>query len=88
MKASENYLMLGKHDKERPTPSQTGLSVMTQKGPSLSAVDWNQWIKIGITADTGACDSVIPKDGPWSGIEIVSSAMSWNQEEYEVANAA
>ena len=41
-----------------------------------------------LTADTGACDSVVPKDGPLSSIAIVPSWQSENGLIYEVANKA
>ena len=71
-------------------PTRKSLSVMTvkaSKGQSLSAVDSGQWVRIDLTADTGACDSVMPREGPWAGIEIVPSEMSRREDEYEVANA-
>ena len=75
---------------EDAQPVQKSLSVMTVKSPKgqpLSAVDSTQWVRIDITADTGACDSVMPREGPWENIEIVPSEMSRREDEYEVANA-
>ena len=70
--------------------AHNGLSVMTKKSPataSLSTVGDGQWIRIDLTADTGACDSVMPKSGPWEGIKVTPSEMSKMEGEYEVANA-
>ena len=44
-------------------------------------------MRIDLAADTGACDSLMPRKGPWAGIEIVPSEMSRREDEYEVANA-
>ena len=70
--------------------AHNGLSVMTKKSSapaSLSTVGDGQWIRIDLTADTGACDSVMPKSGPWEGIKVTPSEMSKVEGEYEVANA-
>ena len=78
-------------DNEVNPDNRRSLSVMTVKSPTtagLSTVDQGQWVRIDLTADSGACDSVIPREGPWAGIQIVPSEMSRTQEEYEVANAA
>ena len=44
------------------------------------------WIELELTADTGACDTVVPKDGPLSHISIVPSMQSERGLLYEVAN--
>ena len=74
-------------------PGSNGLSVMTKRSQStnsnaLSAVGQGEWIKIDITFDTGACDSVMPAKGPREGIAILPSEMSRSEEDYEVANSA
>jgi hypothetical protein len=66
-----------------------GLSVMDYaNAPSSSMPAYNGWIELDLTADTGACDSVVPKDGPLSSIAIVPSWQSENGLSYEVANKA
>ena len=60
-------------------PERKSLSVMTVKssiGATLSAVDQGQWVRIDLTADTGACDSGMPREELWSGIEMIPSDMS------------
>lgn len=79
---------LGMKDRKDLAHPANDISVTTPQKQSLSAVDPNQWITFYITADTEACDPVMLMDGRWSGIEIVPSAMSRNQEEYTVASAA
>ena len=44
-----------------------------------------EWYEVELTADTGACDTVIPKD-MCPGIPIVPSFQSTNAMEYEVAS--
>ena len=44
-----------------------------------------EWYEVELTADTGACDTVIPKD-MCPGIPIVPSFQSINAMEYEVAS--
>ena len=86
----KEFLKMMKEQEENPE-SRKSLSVMTVKPGStagLSTVEPGQWIRIDLTVDKGACDSVMPKEGPWAGIQIVPSEMSKTQEEYEVANAA
>ena len=60
-------------------------------GQSLSVVTGppgeDEWIEIELTADTGACDTVIPKS-MCSSIPIVQSIQSLHKMEYEVANGA
>ena len=46
-----------------------------------------EWIEVELTADTGACDTVIPK-AMCSGIHIVASQQSILGLAYEVANGA
>jgi hypothetical protein len=45
-----------------------------------------EWIEIEMTADTGACDTVMPKSGPFEGIQIHPSQQSERGMLYEVAN--
>ena len=52
--------------------------------PVSKSFDW--WIELESTADTGACDTVVPKDGPLSHISIVPSLQSERGLLYEVAN--
>ena len=44
------------------------------------------WIELELTADTGACDTVVPREGPLSHISIVPSVQSERGLLYEVAN--
>ena len=46
------------------------------------------WVQIELTADSGACDSVMPKAGIWDGIKIWPSVQSERGFEYEVANGS
>ena len=67
-----------------------GVSVMTKKSSttaSLSTVGDGQWIRIDLTADTGACDSVIPKAGACARIAIVPSTQSQRGMKCGVANS-
>ena len=50
----------------------------------MSASGQEEWYEVELTADTGACDIVIPKD-MCPGIPIVPSFQSINGMEYEVA---
>jgi hypothetical protein len=70
-----------------------------EKRPSLSPLEYadkgkaslspmmpqDEWYEIELTADTGACDTVIPKD-MCPGIPVVPSFQSMNGMEYEVAS--
>jgi len=58
---------------------------MIEKG-SLSAVgNEEEWIEVELTADSGACDTVIPRTTA-EGIPIMPSLASLRGMEYEVAN--
>jgi hypothetical protein len=46
------------------------------------------WIQIELTADSGACDSVMPRTGPCEGMKIWPSIQSERGFAYEVANGA
>lgn len=52
---------------------------------SLSAIGDEEWIEIELTADSGACDTVIPR-AMAEGIPIMPSLASLRGMEYEVAN--
>ena len=52
---------------------------------SLSAVNGKDWIEIELTADSGACDTVIPRSMA-EAIPIMPSLASLRGMEYEVAN--
>ena len=58
--------------------SRASLSPMTNSDVS------NEWIEVELTADTGACDTVVPKL-MCPGIPIVPSMQSLKGLEYEVA---
>jgi hypothetical protein len=61
---------------------------MNDIGGSLSAVnDHSGWIEIELTADSGACDTVIPRKTA-EAIPIMPSLASLRGMEYEVANGA
>ena len=49
--------------------------------------DPDEWSELELSADSGACDSVMPKEGACAQIPIVPSAQSQRAMEYEVANA-
>jgi hypothetical protein len=71
--------MIRERDENPGVRNPNGISVMTKKASptaSLSTVGDGQWIRIDLTADTGACDSVMPKSGPWEGIKVTPSEMS------------
>ena len=58
---------------------------MLEKG-SLSAVGQEEeWVEVELTADSGACDTVIPRSTA-EGIPIMPSLASLRGMEYEVAN--
>ena len=44
------------------------------------------WVQIELTADSGACDSVMPRDGPCEDMQIFPSVQSEAGFSYEVAN--
>ena len=54
-------------------------------GPSVEQDD--EWIEVELTADSGACDTVIPK-GMCKGIPIMPSLQSLHGLKYEVASGA
>ena len=87
----EELLKMIEDQDQHPGQNAASLSIMTRKAGSsntLSAVGQGDWIKIDLTADTGACDSVMPAKGPWEAINIAPSEMSRAEEDYEVANSA
>ena len=65
----------------------TGLSPMTYAASPLMPVSPQQeeWTEVEITADSGACDNVMPKS-LCEHINIVPSVLSERGIEYEVAN--
>ena len=70
-------------------PSSTQLrsllyALVTAQGLSENSHD--RWIQIKLTADTGACVSVMPKAGPCAHIKIHSSAYSAVGMSHEDAN--
>ena len=50
-----------------------------------SAAPVSEWVQVELTADTGACDTVMPRT-MCSGIPIVPSMQSIRELKYEVAN--
>ena len=63
------------------TQSKAMLSAATPTGGAVE----EEWIEVELTADTGACDTVIPKD-LCPSIPIMASLQSLRGMEYEVAN--
>ena len=75
--------------KKKEEAARGGLSVMEFANPQClhsMPVAFDGWIEVEFTADTGACDTVVPKDGPLSSIAIVPSPSSERGLLYEVAN--
>jgi hypothetical protein len=65
------------------------ISMLGYTKQSLSAViQPDEWIEMELTADSGACDTVMPRQGLWSCIPISPSFASERGFEYEVANGA
>ena len=58
---------------------------MIQKSSLSAAGADNEWVEIELTADSGACDTVIPRKTDES-IPILPSLASLRGMEYEVAN--
>ena len=54
---------------------------------SSMELDNNEWVCIDLTADSGACDSVMPRSGPCENIKIYPSMQSERGWQYEVASA-
>lgn len=64
-------------ERKRLDIAQSGLSVMDYVNPqclSIMPVGYDGWTEIELTADSGACDTVVPREGPLSGISIVPFA--------------
>ena len=76
-------------EQHRPVSSgHNALSLSTRKPQELSAVcDPDVWIEMKRCADSGACDSLMPKNGACARIPIVPSAQLQRGMEYDVANA-
>ena len=55
------------------------------KASLCSAAPGSEWIQVELTADTGACDTVMPRT-MCSGIPIMPSMQSIRELKYEVAN--
>ena len=72
----------------RPSSNQSGsLPYATAAAQGLSEISQDRWIQIELTADTGACDSVIPKAVPCAHTKIHPSAQSESGMSYEVASS-
>ena len=87
MAGQELFMKMIKQRLARPSSKQLGsLPYVTAAAKGLSEVSQDRWIQVEPTADTGACDSVIPKAGPCAHIKIHPSAQSETGMSYEVAN--
>ena len=72
----------------RQNRERVGLNVLeyaSQPGQISPVQNKDEWIEIEMTADTGACDTVMPKVG-YEAIQIHPSAQSERGMLYEVAN--
>ena len=73
---------------DHPSSNQLGcLLCATVAAQGLSEVSRDSWVQIELTANTGACDSVMPKTGPCAHIKIHPSAQSEVGILYEVASS-
>ena len=72
--------------KSRMTSSLNILECASQDLSSME-MDSNKWVCIDLTADSGACDSVMPRKGPCENMKIYPSMQSERGLQYEVANA-
>ena len=73
-------------ESSKPKASLSPLEYAKTNAASLSPMTPQQeWYEVELTADTGACDTVIPKD-MCPGIPILPSYQSLNKMEYEVAS--
>ena len=82
---------LEKLAEQRSRPPTGGLSVLNYSKGCLSAATIQAsgssgWVMLELTADSGACDSVMPRTGPCEGIRIWPSLQSERGLSYEVAN--
>jgi hypothetical protein len=81
---------LQKMSEERSKKPGNGLSIFDYTTSSkaslcpMSAPSPEDWYEVELTADTGACDTVMPKD-MCAGIPVVQSPQSLQGLEYEVA---
>lgn len=76
---------------DRNSPPTGGLSILNYSRGCLSAATTQGgssggWVMLELTADSGACDSVMPRTGPCEGIRIWPSIQSERGFAYEVAN--
>ena len=69
----------------RQRPSLSPLEYAKSKSSLSPVMPQEEWYEVELTADTGACDTVMPKD-MCPGIPIVPSFQSLNGMEYEVAS--
>ena len=82
----EGQQLLAKKFEERPRNHIGILDYNKESKASLCPVSGSEeWYEVELTADTGACDTVIPKDMAPS-IPIVPSLQSQRGMEYEIAN--
>ena len=84
----------GPNDSERPKGSiRGGLSIFdytVESKASLSPMTApeDEWYEIELTADTGACDTVVVPKAMCPGIPVTPSMQSLRGMEYEVASGA
>ena len=72
--------------KSRMTSLLNILEYASQDVSSME-LDTNERVCIDLTADSGACDSVISRKGPCEKMKVYSSMQSERGLQYEVANA-
>ena len=80
-------------DRTSRTREALGLSTLTEHASTgqispMGNRNESDWVEIEMTADSGACDSVMPRDGPCASLQIFPSPQSERGMIYEVANKA
>ena len=72
---------IGEMFKERDDPKSqmtSSLNILECASQDVSSMemDINDWVRIDLTADSGACDSVMPRKGTCENIKIYPSLQS------------
>ena len=88
----EGQLDLGEMMRKRDDPrtrSTSSLSIFeyATQDVSIMAMDTGEWVCMDLTADSGACDSVMPRKGPCELMNMYPSVQFDRRLQYEVANA-
>ena len=80
--------MITKTDYPR-SRSASSLSILECATQDVSSMDTDnsEWVCIDLTADSGACDSVMLSKGPCEEMRINPSVQSERRLQYQVANA-